>query len=123
MTSPYQSQRPAAQVPFPVQILLSAAGAGTARFQNPLATSQYKITSVAVGPSVPSSVGCTCVLNRLGFQLIASTPFAGSGDTAGGDPVYLNGGEYIDAVISGGPANGSIPVVFYYEEIPYGGTP
>jgi len=108
------------QAAFPTYAPCNASGVGTVRFQNPKATSQYKVTSVAVGPTSPASTGCTCQLMRLGFQLVASTPFAGIGDTAGGDPVYLNPGEYIDANITGAPANSNVPVVFYYEETLFG---
>jgi hypothetical protein len=66
----------------------------------------------------PAQSGCTAqVFQNLNF--VATSYFAGTGDTAGGEPpMYLDPGEYIDVVFTGGPASGQGVVTLYYDEVP-----
>lgn len=94
---------------------LNASGAGTIQITNNNSFMVWKITQLSV-ISVPTSAAVCVVSPPTG--IVDTAYFAGTGDTAGGDPYWLHAGDFLELEWSSGPANGVGLCTIYYYEIP-----
>lgn len=103
--------------PFPQQVTLDSSGAGTVRIQNNNVAAVWIVRQVTVRTN-PATPGAIANLFQ-GVNFVCTLYFAGQGDTAGGEPpLFLDPGEYVDAVFTGGPASGQAVMTLYYDEVP-----
>lgn len=95
-----------------------ANGASQERIVNGLSSVLWIVAQLSV-VCQPKQSGPTCSLYQNGVYFIDTSYFAGTGDTAGGDPeTYLFGGDYILLDWSGGTPGGQWVCTYYYREVP-----
>lgn len=97
-------------------ITLDANGEGVATIVNNNAAALWIVRQISI-ITQPTKAGATCTVRKLPVGFVDTSYFAGTGDTAGDEPLYLRGGQTIELTWAGGPANGQGVCTFYYDEV------
>ena len=96
---------------------LNASGSGSSRIANENSALMWVVIQISVLTN-PTISGCTCRLTPPA-GIIDTSYFAGTGDVAGDEPVFLFSADFIDLTWTNGPANGVGIATYVYYELAY----
>lgn len=99
----------------PRTVTANAQGAGTITFADVPTGVEWVISQIGIETLPFVAAGCSAVVRKNG-RFVTSSNQAGSA-SAGGQPYFLcRAGDSYTVEFTGGPANGSLVAVLYYNE-------